>query len=68
MAYPKCPHCKHEFDSEEIWHTGSTVFPTHDDGDFTETFCLSCKEPLRIMLSLEPSWTFLDEDDNEIAA
>ena len=68
MAYPKCPHCGYEFDAEDIWHTGSTDFPTESDGDTNDTNCLSCKKPLRVMLNLEPSWTFLDEDDNEIAA
>ena len=66
MKYPKCPHCKHEFNDEEIWHTGSTVFPTLNDGDSTETFCLSCKERLRIVLVLEPSWAFIDQDGKDI--
>ena len=66
MSLATCPHCKYEFDSEDIWHTGSTDFPTMDDGDTSDTHCLSCKEPLRIELSLEPSWKFLDEDNEEI--
>lgn len=66
MSLAKCPHCKYEFDAEDIWHTGSTNFPTDDDGDETETECLSCNKPLRIELSLQPSWKFLDEDGDEI--
>ncbi len=66
MIFPKCPHCNYEFNDENIWHTGSTDFPKGNDGDVTDTACLNCKKPLKIALNLEPSWTFLDEDDNEI--
>ena len=62
MSYPKCPHCDYEFDEEDIWHTGSTDFPTIDDGDETETSCSGCGKALRIILDLEPSWRFLDGD------
>ena len=67
MEYPKCPHCGHQFDAEEIWHTGSTDFPTQTDGEESQTHCLSCKSPLKVVLSLEPSWKFVDEDAEEIS-
>ena len=66
MSFPICPHCQHEFDSEEIWHTGSTDFPTENDGDETDAECLSCQTPLKIVLHLEPRWTFVDEDGEDI--
>ena len=66
MAYPKCPHCKYEFDADDIWHAGRTEFPTENDGDTTETLCLSCKKPLTIILSLSPEWGFLDGDGEDI--
>lgn len=65
MALPKCPYCEHEFDSEEIYYTGRTTFPTENDGDTTETQCLECDTPLTIALSLEPSWRFLNDDGEE---
>jgi hypothetical protein len=66
MVYPECPHCGYEFDAEDIWHTGSTNFPTENDGDETETKCSVCNEKLRIVLDLSPSWRFVDEDGEEI--
>ena len=66
MSKVNCPHCKYEFDDEDIWHTGSTNFPTEIDEDTTQTKCLSCKKPLTIELSLSPEWKFLDEDGEEI--
>lgn len=66
MEYPKCPHCKHQFNDEEIWGEGLTEFPTENDGDETDTKCLSCGEALRISIFLTPSWEFLDEDGDEI--
>ena len=66
MSSPKCPHCKYEFDFEDIWHTGSTDFPTQSDGDETDTTCSNCKEPLKIRLNLSPSWDFLDEDGEDL--
>ena len=68
MNYPKCPHCKYEFDADDIWLDSKIDFPTESDGDTNDTHCPSCKEPLRVMLELTPSWTFLDENDDEIAA
>lgn len=71
MSLATCPHCKYEFDSEDIWHsagvTGTTDFPTESDGDTNDTQCLNCKEPLRIELSLDPHWKFLDKDNEEIS-
>ena len=66
MSFPKCPHCDYEFDAEDIWYAGSTDFPSENDGDESETHCLSCNHPLRIVLDLEPSWRFLDEDGEEL--
>ena len=66
MANPKCPHCEYEFDSEDIYMTGSTIFPTENDGDETETKCLDCGTWLRIELNLQPEWKFLDKDGEEI--
>ena len=66
MSNPKCPHCKYEFDSEEIYMTGSTIFPTENDGDETETKCHNCDKELRIELDLQPQWNFLDEDGDVI--
>ncbi len=66
MRYPKCPLCGYEFNADDIWHTGSTDFPTGNDGDTTETECLNCKKALTIELSLNPDWRFLDEDGDEI--
>jgi hypothetical protein len=66
MSDPKCPHCDHQFDEEEIWYTGSTEFPTEDHCDETETKCSNCEAPLRISLVLHPEWKFLDEDGEEI--
>ena len=66
MALATCPHCKYEFNEEDVWHTGSTDFPTENDGDTKDTHCSNCKKPLKIQLSLDPYWKFLDEDDEEI--
>ena len=66
MDYPKCPHCKYEFDAEDIWHTGSTDFPTETDGEETDTKCSSCGERLIITLDLSPSWRFLSNDGEEL--
>jgi hypothetical protein len=66
MSKVNCPHCKYEFSDEDIWHTGSTDFPSETDGDTTNTNCLSCKNPLTIELSLSPEWKFLGEDGDEI--
>ena len=63
---PTCPHCKYEFDAEDIYHTGSTEFPTENDSDETYTKCSSCGEKLLIVLSLTPEWTFTDEDGEEL--
>jgi hypothetical protein len=68
MSFPKCPHCKYEFDDEDIWYSGSTDFPTQNDGDETDTKCQGCGEELRIRLNLAPSWDFLDEDGEELCA
>jgi len=67
MSLPVCPHCKHEFSQEEIYYTGATHFPTTDDDETNETKCLSCDMPLTIVLSLSPSWSFVDEDGEEIS-
>lgn len=66
MNYPQCPHCKYEFDAEDIWHTGSTDFPKESDGDESETQCLNCHKPLSIRLDLEPRWVFLDDDGDPL--
>ena len=66
VNYPKCPKCRYEFDAEDIWNTGSTEFPTENDGDETETECSDCGEHLSIRLNLEPSWVFIDEFGDEL--
>ncbi len=70
MSLPECPHCKYQFDSDDIWTcagvVGTTDFPTETDGDTNDTHCLSCNEPLRIELCFEPNWKFLDKDNEEI--
>ena len=66
MSEPKCPHCGYEFDAEDIWHTGGTNFPVSEDGEEKQTRCWSCDEPLLIVLNLEHSWKFIDEDGEEI--
>lgn len=63
MAMPECPHCKHEFDAEEIWHRGSGCnFPTETDGDEEEFDCPSCSTRLYVQLCLSPEWLFTDSD------
>lgn len=66
MIYPKCPHCKYQFDEEDIWHTGSTDFPTSSDGEESETACSNCRKELIIRLRLEPEWDFLDSHGEDI--
>lgn len=66
MSLPKCPHCGHEFDDEDIYYSGATNFPTEMDGDEEETKCLSCDRDLTIVLDLTPSWRFVDEDGEDI--
>ncbi len=66
MAAPKCPHCGYEFDAEDIYHTGSTIFPTENDGDESDTTCSNCESPLKLVLDLTPSWRFVDDDYEDI--
>jgi hypothetical protein len=66
VSFPKCPHCKYEFSDEDIWHSGSTIFPMIDDGAESDTKCSNCNEPLKIVLNLRPSWSFVDEFYDEI--
>jgi len=66
MSMPRCPHCGYEFDHDDIWHSDATEFPHRDDGETTQTKCLSCGIKLTIMLRTTPSWSFYDENENEI--
>ncbi len=70
MALPKCPHCKYEFDDKEVWplmgEMRCTNFPNEDSGETNDTHCLNCKATLRIEFILEPSWRFLDENNEEL--
>ena len=66
MNWPKCPYCKCEFDAEDINYSGSTDFPTKNDGDEAYTKCHDCGKELIIVLELTPSWKFIDEDGEEI--
>jgi predicted RNA-binding Zn-ribbon protein involved in translation (DUF1610 family) len=67
FEFPECPHCGHEFDSDEIWG-GIKDFPTESDGDEGEFSCPECSKTLHARLSMEPSWTFTDEDGEELSA
>ncbi|MGZ5053330.1 MAG: hypothetical protein ACXWAT_00145 [Methylobacter sp.] len=67
MILPKCPHCEHEFNDEQIWHGGNRCkFPTERDGDESEFNCPSCFERLYVELEFTPSWHFKDEDGDDI--
>jgi competence CoiA-like predicted nuclease len=67
MCNPKCPHCEHEFDDDQIWHQANRCnFPTERDGDTEDFNCPSCGNELHVQLELSPSWHFLDEDGEEL--
>lgn len=66
MSQPQCPHCKYEFTDDDIYHTGTTEFPTLEDGQTFETHCSNCDKELSIQLDLAPSWIFLDKEGIEI--
>lgn len=67
MAMPTCPHCKHEFDADEIWHrAGGCNFPTERDGDEEDFECPSCTALLYVRLDLLPEWAFINSDGDEL--
>lgn len=67
MSNPKCPHCGHSFNDEQIWHGGNKCkFPTQHDGDVDDFACPGCGVELHAQLNLTPSWSFVDEDGFEI--
>lgn len=67
MCKTKCPHCKYEFNDEEIWHGANDCdFPLRGDGDTDYFICPSCSETLYVTVNHDISWKFTNDDGNEL--
>lgn len=68
MKLPVCPHCGFRFTDDHIWHDhGRCEFPTEHDGDMSEFDCPGCWRRLYVTLETTPSWSFQDEDGEDIS-
>ena len=59
MNIPKCPHCKYEFNDDDIWSGNLDT----NDGCYSETDCPRCNEKLYIVCEYEPNFYMIDKED-----
>lgn len=68
FSMPECPHCKHKFNDDQVWYSADGCnFPIeHGDMSDNEFDCPACFAHLFVHVEWTPSWTFTDEDGDEL--
>jgi uncharacterized C2H2 Zn-finger protein len=64
MSYVTCPHCDHEFTSDDMCSAAEDLWAIAPDEGETECTCPSCDKEFFVRGSYIPVWTsYKTEDD-----